>query len=84
MDAVKAIEFVAEIRQVKTLSDHTVNVTLNFPEYCTEQVAEMLKHHGWQVRGVFEFIQVFTNEQEQNWEQTNERAARNPLGVDCG
>jgi hypothetical protein len=83
-DEVRAVEFVAEVRQVKTMADHTSNVMLNFPEYCTEQAAECLKHHGWQVRGVLEFIQVLTNDQKQNGEQTNERTAINPLGVDRG
>lgn len=55
-DEVKAVEFVAEIRQVKTMADHTVNVTLNLPEYCIDQVSELLKHHGWQVQGVIEFV----------------------------
>ncbi len=83
-DKIKAVEFVAEVRQVKTMADHTCNWVLNAPEYCGEQSAEMLKHQGWQVRGVLEFIQVLTDEQEQNGKQINERTARNPLGVDSG
>lgn len=83
-DEIKAVEFVAEIRQVKTMADHTANWVLNVPEYCQEQSAEMLKHHGFQVRGVLEFIQVLTDEQKQNGEQIDGRTARNPLGVDSG
>lgn len=49
-DEIKAVEFVAEVRQVKTMADHTVNVTLNLPEYCGDQSAWFLKYHGSQVR----------------------------------
>ena len=41
---VKAVEFEAELRQVKSMSDHSYNVTLNVPEYCLPQVQELL---GW-------------------------------------
>ena len=48
----KAIEIEAEVRQVKTMADGSVNVTLNLPEYCMEQAQVLL---GWvreQVRAV--------------------------------
>lgn len=41
---VKAIEFEAELRQIRSMADHTYNVTLNVPEYCLPQVKELL---GW-------------------------------------
>ena len=41
---VKAVEFEAELRQVKSMADHTYNLTLNIPEYCLPQVKEMM---GW-------------------------------------
>jgi len=39
-----AIEFEAEMRQVKSMADGTYNVVLNVPEYCLPQVKEMM---GW-------------------------------------
>jgi hypothetical protein len=39
---IKAVEVVAELRQIKTMVDGTFNVTLNLPEYCIEQVKIML------------------------------------------
>ena len=54
MSKTKAVEVEAEVRQVKTMADGTVNVTLNLPEYCLDQAAILL---GWvkeQVRVVIE------------------------------
>ena len=59
-DDTKAVEFMAEIRQVKTLSDHTVNVTLNLPEYCVAQAAWFMQHQGGIVKSVSE-IEIKTN-----------------------
>jgi hypothetical protein len=42
MAEVKAVEFRAELRQVRTMVDHSVNVVLNIPEDCREQVKVML------------------------------------------
>jgi len=39
-----AVEFEAELKQVKSMSDHTYNVVLNVPEYCLPQVKLMM---GW-------------------------------------
>jgi hypothetical protein len=39
-----AVEFDAEMRQIKTMADGTCNIVLNVPEYCIEQVRVML---GW-------------------------------------
>lgn len=41
---IKAVEFEAELRQIRSMSDHTYNVVLNVPEYCLPQVKEMM---GW-------------------------------------
>lgn len=46
MSDVKAVEFDAELRQIKSMADHSYNVTLNVPEYCLPQVKEMM---GWLV-----------------------------------
>ena len=51
-----AVEFVAEIRQVKTMADHTVNVVLNLPEYCVKQAAWFIQHHGEMVHSVSEVL----------------------------
>lgn len=40
------ITFDAEVRQVKSMVDHTINLTLNLPEYCSEQAAQLLKAIG--------------------------------------
>jgi len=39
-----AVEFEAEMRQVKSMADGTYNVVLNVPEYCLPQVQTMM---GW-------------------------------------
>ena len=43
-EAIKAVEFEAELRQVKSMADHSFNVTLNVPEYCLPQVKQLM---GW-------------------------------------
>ena len=50
MDNVKAIEAIAEVRQVKTMADFTVNVTLNLPENCKEQAKKFLDWQGELIR----------------------------------
>ncbi len=41
---IKAVECVAELRQIRTLSDGTYSVQLVLPEYMLEQVQVLL---GW-------------------------------------
>ena len=41
-----AVEFEAELRQIKSMVDHSFNVTINVPEYCLEQVQQMMGHLG--------------------------------------
>lgn len=48
----RAVEVRAELRQVKTMADGTVNVTLNLPEECLEQVKVLLDWLGLEVRAV--------------------------------
>jgi hypothetical protein len=43
-EAIKAVEFEAEVRQIKSMADHSFNLTLNIPEYCLPQAQEMM---GW-------------------------------------
>ena len=41
---VKAVEIRAELRQVKSMADHTINITLNIPEDCLPQAQTLM---GW-------------------------------------
>ena len=50
----KAVEFEAEIRQVKTMADGSFNITLNLPEYCSKQAQWFLAHVLDVGRGVFD------------------------------
>ena len=49
---VKAVEVRAEIRQIKTMVDGSVNIVLNLPEDCREQVKVLLDWLGSEVRAV--------------------------------
>lgn len=51
---VTAVEIEAEVRQIKSMADHTYNITLNVPEYCVEQVKVMLDWLQSQVKVVIE------------------------------
>lgn len=43
-EPVVAIEFEAEMRQIRSMADGTYNIVLNVPEYCLPQVQTMM---GW-------------------------------------
>lgn len=47
---VLGIEAEAEIRQVKTMADHSLNVILNFPEPYKEQAKKLIDWLGEMVR----------------------------------
>ena len=49
---IKAVEVRAEVRQIKTMADGTVNVILNLPEDCKEQVKVLLDWIGFEVKAV--------------------------------
>ena len=51
---IKAVEIRAELRQLKTMTDGSVNVTINLPEDCREQAKVMLDWLHLELRGVFE------------------------------
>ena len=53
---IKAVEIRAEVRQIKSMVDHTFNVTLNIPEDCTEQAKVLLGWVGCEVKAVIETI----------------------------
>ena len=56
-DEIRAVEIRAELRQVKTMADHTFNITLNVPEDCREQVKKMLDWLGMELRGVITLME---------------------------
>lgn len=47
-----AVEIRAELRQIKSMADHTYNVTLNLPEDCLEQVQTMMAWLGDEIGAV--------------------------------
>ncbi len=49
---IKAVEIRAEVRQIKTMADGTVNVILNLPEDCKEQCKVLLDWLGYEVKVV--------------------------------
>ena len=49
---IKAVEVRAEVRQIKTMADGSINVVLNLPEDCKEQVKVMLDWIGFEVKAV--------------------------------
>ncbi len=49
---IHAVEIRAEVRQIKTMADGTVNVILNLPEDCKNQVKELLDWLGFEVKAV--------------------------------
>jgi len=51
---IKAVEIRAELRQIKTMADGTINVVLNLPEDCKPQVKVMLDWLNYELRGVLE------------------------------
>jgi len=52
MSEIKAVEIRAELRQIKTMVDGTVTITLNLPEDCKEQVKVMLDWLGLELKAV--------------------------------
>jgi hypothetical protein len=51
-EKVRAVEVRAEVRQIKTMADGSVNITLNLPEDCREQVKVMLDWLGLEVKAI--------------------------------
>ncbi len=52
----RAVEIRAEVRQVRTMADHSVNLILNIPEDCIEQARVLLGWIGEEVRAVIEDV----------------------------
>ena len=80
-DDIKAVEFMAEIRQVKTLSDHTVNVTLNLPEYCVNQAAWFMQHQGGMVKSISQ-LDIRTKLDDEAIHSTEEETKRSGTKLD--
>ena len=57
---IKAVEVRAEVRQIKTMVDGSVNIVLNIPEDCLEQVKVMLDWLNYEV------IAVIARREQQN------------------
>jgi hypothetical protein len=53
---IKAVEIHAEVRQLKTMVDGSVNLTLNISEDCMEQVKILLDWLGLEVKAVIEVM----------------------------
>ena len=51
-EKIMAVEIRAELRQIKTMADHTVTIVLNLPEDCNEQVKVLLDWLGLELRAV--------------------------------
>ena len=53
-EPVVAIEFEAEMRQIRSMADGTYNIVLNVPEYCLPQAQTMM---GW-LKGLVKIVMV--------------------------
>jgi hypothetical protein len=67
-DEIKAVEVRAELRQIKTMADGSVNIVLNLPEDCREQVKVMLDWLGLEVKAVLVNNAILTN--GNGWKQS--------------
>ena len=52
MSEIKAVEVRAELRQIKTMVDGSVTITLNLPEDCKKQVKVILDWLGLELKAV--------------------------------
>lgn len=51
-DEIKAVEIRAEIRKIQTMADGSINVLLNLPEDCLEQVKVLMDWQKLEVRAI--------------------------------
>lgn len=58
---IKAVEIRAELRQIRTMADGSVNLLLNLPEDCLPQVKVLLDWLGLELRVVVACYQNRTN-----------------------
>ena len=66
MSDIKAVEIRAELRQVKTMADGSVNIMLNLPEDCLEQAKVMMGWHHLELYGILsrERLNTLSDEKE--------------------
>jgi hypothetical protein len=57
---VKAIEVRAEVRQIKTMADGSVNLTLNLPEDCIPQTKALLDWLNLEIFAVLSMTRLDT------------------------
>ena len=55
---IKAVEFIAEVRQIRTMVDGSVNLILNIPEPFREHAKKLIDWHNLQVRCLLELTNV--------------------------
>ena len=60
MSEVKVVEIRAELRQIKTMADGSMNIVLNLPEDCREQVKVMMDWHHLEIYGLLSLEQLNT------------------------
>lgn len=84
MQSSDPIAFDAEVRQVRTMADGTVNVLLNLPEYCMEQAKRFMDWHGLQVRvsavAIEETFTKLDNETKKGSEASTSGMGRRRIG----
>lgn len=51
---IRAVEVRAEVRQLKTMADGSVNLTLNLPEDCKEQTKVLLDWLGLEIKAILQ------------------------------
>jgi hypothetical protein len=61
------IHFDAELRQIRSMADHTFNVIINIPEYNIEQVQQMMTMLGDMV--AVAMIEVSENQEEEKYKK---------------
>ena len=66
-DNVKAVEIRAELRQIKTMADGSVNIVLNLPEDCLEQAKVMMDWHHLELYGVLALERLDTLSNGEKW-----------------
>ena len=49
---INVVEVRAELRQIKTMADGSINLVLNLPEDCRDQVKVLLDYLGMEIRAV--------------------------------
>lgn len=60
---VEVVEFECIMRQVKSMADHSINVTINLPEYQIDKASALMKHIDGFSRGAFVF-EIIDKQQE--------------------